>query len=114
MNFEFDATITIPLIVSLATLVFAWFRTRRTAVDERFKAGSERMDRHDSRIQAVEQTIKTLPDRNDMHQIELSIERMNGTMTKIEAVMEGNQQIMTRLELIVTRHEEHLLQGNGR
>ena len=33
-------------------------------------------------------------------------------MSRMEAVMEGNTKIMSRLEQIVSRHEDHLLKGN--
>ena len=108
---NFDPTVTLSLLASLGTLVFAWFRTRRHAVDERFKAGSDRMDRHELRITSLEQSLKGMPSREDVHKIELSMERLNGTMGRMEAVLEGNQQIMSRLEAIVSRHEDHLLQG---
>lgn len=112
MILTFDATVTLPLIVSVATLIFAWFRTRRSAVDERFKSGADRMDRHESRLQTLEQTVKSMPGREDVHKIELALERVSGTMGRMEAVMEGNQQIMSRLEIIVSRHEDHLLGAN--
>jgi len=111
---EFDTTVTLPLLSSLAVAVFAWFRTRRSAVDHLFKAGSDRMDRHELRIAGLEQSVKAMPSREDVHKIELSMERLNGTMGRMEAVLEGNQQIMTRLESIVSRHEDHLLKGNDR
>ena len=117
--FAFDLTVTVPVLLSIGSIVFAWFRTRRIAVDgrfqeadARFKTGSDRMDRHESRIQSLEQTVKAMPDRQDLHKIELALERVSGTMGRMEAVMEGNQQIMARLELIVSRHEDHLLGAN--
>ncbi len=116
---EFDPTFTwsnlvafVTLAVSFGTAVYAWISSRRTNVEERFKQGSDRMDRHENRLIALEQSIKSMPSREDVHKIELSMERMNGTMARMEAVLEGNQQIMGRLENIVSRHESHLLQGN--
>ena len=114
---EFDPTFTwsnllamITLFVSVATAFYAWFSSRRANVDDRFKAGSDRMDRHENRLVRVEQSLEVTPSREDIHKLELSMAQMNGTMTRIEAVMEGNQNIMTRLENIVSRHEVHLLE----
>lgn len=114
MNFTFDTTITLSLILSVLTVVFAWWRTRRSVVDERLKAGSDRMNRHEARIAQLEQSVKAMPTREDVHNIQLAMERMNGSMGRMEAVLEGNAKIMGRLETIVSRHEDHLLQGNGR
>ncbi|KJZ21839.1 DUF2730 family protein [Tritonibacter mobilis] len=119
----FDPTVTLgnllaalALLVSLCTTVFAWFASRRSnvearfqRVDERFKEGSDRMDRQEGRIARAEQSIQSLPGKDDIHQIELSLANLAGTLQRVEAVMEGNQKIMSRLETVVTRHEDHLL-----
>lgn len=110
----FDWTVTIPVILSVATLVFAWFRTRRQDVDARFHAGSERMDRHERRIQTLEERVAAAPGTQELHRIELQMAEMSGVMGRMEAVMEGNAKIMQRLELIVSRHEDHLLDGAKR
>ncbi len=112
----FDPTITIngtisavSFLFSVGAVVYAWIATRRTNVEERFKAGSDRMDRHETRINSLEQSVKALPTKEDMHQIELGLARLNGAMGRMEAVLEGNQKIMGRLETVVVRHEDHLL-----
>ncbi|QBR36042.1 DUF2730 family protein [Leisingera sp. NJS201] len=117
---EFDPTFTwsnalalVTFAGSLGTAVYVWISGRRTNVDERFKQGSDRMDRHENRLISVEQSIKSMPTREDVHKIELAMERINGTMGRMEAVLEGNQQIMGRLENVVTRHEDHLLNGSN-
>lgn len=101
-------------VLSVSAMGYALFANRRKYVDERFKEGSDRMDRHDARIARLEQTVSTMPGTADMHGIQLNMERMTGAMQRLEAVMEGNAKIMARLETIVTRHEEHLLGENKR
>jgi len=96
-------------VLSIAAMGYALFANRRKYVDERFKEGSGRMDRHEARIARLEQTVSTMPGSGDIHGIQLNMERMTGAMQRLEAVMEGNAKIMARLETIVTRHEEHLL-----
>ena len=63
------------------------------------------------RIAALEQTQKTLPTKDDMHGISLGLEGMKGEMKAMRAEMEGSREIMVRLEAIVGRHENHLLDG---
>lgn len=114
MNFDINPTITMNLIFSILVMVFAWFRTRNHNVDDRFKAGSDRMDLHSSRIAALEQTITVMPDKDDMHKLQLEMVKMTGSLGQMQAVMEGNAKIMERLETIVSRHEDHLLEGSKR
>lgn len=100
---------TMPILISLAAMLVAVVRTRRSEVDERFKVGADRMDRHESRLQTLEQTVNHLPSTQDVHKIQLSIAEMTGLLGRMEATMEGNAKIMQRLETIVSRHEDHLL-----
>ncbi|WP_306043408.1 DUF2730 family protein [Mameliella sp. MMSF_3552] len=104
----------IPILLSFAAMIVAVIRTRRSEVDERFKAGSDRMDRHEARIARAEQTISGMPSKDDVHSIQLSIAEMSGSLNRMEAVIGGNAQIMQRLETIVSRHEDHLLNDRNR
>lgn len=104
----------LPILISVGAIFTAIIRTRQGQVDERFKQGSDRMDRHESRLQALEQTVGGLPSKEDVHRIQLSIAEMSGSLNRMEAVMEGNAKIMLRLETIVSRHEDHLLNDRGR
>ncbi|WP_456387923.1 DUF2730 family protein [Profundibacter sp.] len=114
MNFDINPTITMNLILSVIVIFFAWFRTRNHNVDDEFKTLTDRMDRHSGRIAALEQTITVMPDKDDMHKLQIEMVKMTGNLGQIQAVMEGNAKIMTRLEDIVSRHEDHLLEGNKR
>ena len=69
------------------------------------------MDRHEARILVTEQKISALPDKDDMHKLQIELTRMVGTLGQMQAVMEGNANIMERLENIVSRHEDFLLDG---
>ena len=111
MNFTLDPTISMSVVLSVIVITFTWFRTRRHDVDKRFKAGSDRMDKHDKRIASLEQTVTVMPDKDDMHRLQIEITRMVGKLGQMQATMEGNAKIMERLELIVSRHEDHLIDG---
>lgn len=114
MIVEFDTTITPSLIFSIVALVLAWWRTRRSAVDELFRSGRKRMEDLELRLQKVEQTILSMPSRDEMHQIQIAIERQTGALNAMGATMEGISKVMERLETIVSRHEDHLLNGAGK
>lgn len=99
------------LAISVGAMVYAFFANRKKDVDERFREGSKRMDRHDGRIAALEQTIQSMPEKEDIHSLQLKLAEMNGSLMQMTAVMEGNAKVMARLETVVTRHEDHLLEG---
>lgn len=116
---EFDFRVTLPFLLTLGTLLYTWWRTRDRnvedkfrAVDERFKLGSERMDRHDTRLNSMEQTLRGLPAKQDMHELQISITELKGELKTMAAVIDGRNSLMERLENIVERHEAHLLEGN--
>ena len=75
---------------------------------------SARLDGHELRISGIEQTQRALPTANDMHELELAMERLKGELKTNSAVMAGHSAIMERLEAIVSRHENHLLDGGKR
>lgn len=97
--------------LNIINIIYTWWRTRDQNVESRFKAGSERMDRHDARIASVEQTLRAQPTKEDLHALHLTIKEMQGELKAMTAVMDGNTKIMSRLETIVARHEDHLLDG---
>lgn len=108
---EFDWTISVPVVISLATLIFAWLRTRRADVDERFTAGIKRMAALELRIQHAEQLLELSPGKEDIHRVELLVSEMAGDLKAMAASQRSGNDLMRRLEKVVTRHEEHLLDG---
>lgn len=114
MNLDADTALKfVTFGLSVGAMIYSFFVNRRKDVDERFREGSKRMDRHDGRIAALEQTVQAMPEKEDLHQLQLKLAEMNGSLLHMTAVMEGNAQIMGRLETIVSRHEDHLLNSKG-
>ena len=74
--------------------MFAWFRTRRSAVDERFKTGSDRMNRHETRISKLESEVLAMPGKDDMHQLQMELVKQTGSLDKMQAVMDGGRVIV--------------------
>ena len=83
--------------------------TWRKDIERRFQEGSKRMDRHDLRLQALEQTVQGMPGKDDMHRLELQLSEIAGDMKGMSATMLGMSQSMARTEKIVGRHDEHLM-----
>lgn len=113
MTFNFDLTVTIGVIVTVALAAIGWFRMRHAAIDRRIDDCGQRLDRHDQRIHATEQTLQTLPGKEDLHGLSLSLSEMRGDMRELRASMTGQSQILSRVEAVVSRQEEHLMRGKG-
>lgn len=129
MQFDLSAWMAVggalALLISLGTSVWTIFsgpskaNARRhdefvRATDDRFSEGRQRMDRHDARIARLEQSLDAMPTKDDMHAVQLAVEGMKGQLGIMAAQMGGQKDIMERLEAIVSRHEEHLLDGGKR
>jgi hypothetical protein len=69
------------------------------------------LSRIETRLQSVELKQASLPTTEGMHQLELSMEQMRGEMKTMAVQMKGQTEIMERLEAIVGRHDNHLMQG---
>lgn len=110
MSFSFDSTITISLVFSILVFLFAWYRTRDDKLTARLKNGSDRMDRQEARINQLEQSVTTLPNKDDLHALQLEMVRQTGSLAEMSASFQGSVKIMERLEAIVSRHEDHLLE----
>lgn len=102
----------LSFLFSTGALLVAFFGNRRKYVDDRFQEGSKRMDRHDLRIQSLEDAAKVTPGKDELHALQLELVGISGTMEAIKATMDGQKEIMGRLEKIVGRHEDHLLSGS--
>lgn len=63
----------------------------------------------EQRILASEQAQRALPSKDDIHELELSMERLKGEMKTLGQAMTTHSDNANRVEAILTRHEEHLL-----
>jgi hypothetical protein len=72
------------------------------------------LDTHNLRITGLENSQVEVPRVKDLHVLELTLEQIKGEMKAMNAAMRGTSSIMERLEQIVGRHEQHLLDGGKR
>jgi hypothetical protein len=101
----------IPILVSLITIVVVFFKTRRKDFDDAIEKNSKRVDAQEIRILSLEQTVASMPEKDDMHRMELAMEKITGKLDVVATHMSGQKDVMKRLENVVTRHEDHLLSG---
>lgn len=90
------------VLMSAASLVVSWWRGQSKEVDRRVAAA-------ESRIGALEKITHEAPSRTEVHGIQLAMAEMSGSLRVISAQMSGQSEILRRVELVVGRHEDHLL-----
>lgn len=69
---------------------------------------------HDQRLSAIDLVLRAMPTKDNMHDLEIKMERLNGELSTMSTAMRGNTAIMERLETIVARHDAHLMDGGRR
>ncbi|MDO9525058.1 MAG: DUF2730 family protein [Gemmobacter sp.] len=114
MTFAFDTTITLGVIVTVVLAVIAWIRTRWGGLDTRLSDQSARLDRHDSRISATEQTVQTLPGKDDIHDLRLALSDLKGDMKEVRAGQAAAAEAFRGQAIVVARVEQYLLEKSGK
>lgn len=92
------------VLLSVVALATAALATRRKDTDARFA-------QIEARVADLERAVAGTPTSDDLHQLHILVTQISGQMGEITAVIGGQKDIMKRLETIVTRHEDHLLEG---
>lgn len=103
--------VAILTFINLASMVWSIFSSPAKAAAKRVDELGTRADGHDLRLAALEQSQRALPSAGDLHTLELAMAELKGEMKTMSAVIRGQSDIMQRLENIVGRHEQHLLEG---
>jgi hypothetical protein len=103
------ATAVISLVTTIWTILSSGSRQNAVRID----AHARRIEAVEARLQGVEQTVRAMPAKDDVHDLRLALADMKGELRAMHVAMTGTREIMGRLEAVVTRHEEHLLEGRG-
>lgn len=98
-------------LAAIGSGIYTFFATRQKDTDARFKEGDERLEAVSKRVDKLENSVEALPSKEDFHKLDLALTRMDGNIQAQGITLDGLGQIMIRLERIVTRHDEHLLEG---
>lgn len=113
--FSFDATVSLSLIFAIASAFFSWWRTREAAsakviagVNKELTELQSDVTDLDKRLSQVERDLTSMPGTSELNQLTLALAEIRGDLKAMNAVMKGQGQIMERIELSVSRHEDHL------
>lgn len=96
--------------LNIFNVFYTWWRTRDQNVESRFRAGSERMDRQDARLASLEQAARGAASTNDVHRLQLSLVGLEGELREIRANQTAAVETSKRLETVLTRVEQFLLE----
>lgn len=102
----------LALILSFGTTVWTIFSGPSRKNADRIAEMRLEINAQAMRLASLEQAMINVPKTNDIHQLELAMTRLQGEMKNVSTAMQGQSQIMERLETIVGRHENHLLDGS--
>ena len=112
MTLDIDTLVKVlSFALSVGAMIFAFFANRRKDVDQRIEAVETKQSEADRKIDRIEARLETLPTHTDVHGLQLEVTRMNGQLQVLAEKLDGNAAIMSRLEVVVNRQEDHLI-GN--
>lgn len=101
--------VALSTVLSLGTTIWTIFSgpARRNAA--RLDGHGTRIDAHELRLGTIEHTLRVIPAKEELHELELAMTRLQGELATMSETMRGQNEIMRRLEALVGRHEDHLL-----
>jgi hypothetical protein len=96
-------------MLSFGTAIWTIFSGPAKRNATRLDGQGNRLDAHELRLGAIEQTLRAIPAKEELHELELAMTRLQGEMKTMSEAMRGQAEIMKRVEALVGRHEDHLL-----
>lgn len=107
--------------LNIVNILYTWWRTRDQNVEARFRLGSERMDRADVRVNAIdarvsslEQALRNLPAKEDLHNLSLAVAELRGDFREIRASLAATADAMNRQDTVTRRLEQFLLERSAK
>ena len=98
------------LVGSFVAGIYAFFSGRQKGTAERFEKIDANQNRTNERLTDLERRVEDLPSKDDIHKLDLTLVSIKGELGTMRQMITGQGEIMQRLERIVTRHEDHLLE----
>ncbi len=101
----------LALLLSFGTSIWNIIGSSARNNGKRIDDLAKRTDSHETRLASVEQTLRAMPGKDDLHQVTLALSDIRGDLKAMNAEMQATNKIMARLEHSVVRHDEHLSGG---
>ena len=65
------------------------------------------------RVETLEGKIENLPSRDELHDLNLSVQEMSGRINTVAERLDGSRESMSRVHRVLDRVEDYLLKSNG-
>lgn len=99
----------ISTVANMLLLLWNLFSGPSRKNGARLDALASTLGQVEQRVYAIEQTQRALPDKGDIHELDIAMTSLKGELATMTEKLAGVSQIMSRLEATVSRHEDHLL-----
>ncbi|MEO1950691.1 DUF2730 family protein [Thioclava sp.] len=113
--FSFDATVSLSLIFAVASAFFSWWRTREAAsakvikgVEDKVEDAKAKAIRLEMRMTEIERIVAGMPGSKELNGLTIALTEVRGELRTMSAIINGQEEIMKRIESSVSRHEDHL------
>jgi hypothetical protein len=97
----------LALLLNLGLTLYGLFSSGAKANARRLDGHSESIRTLDQRVTSMEQSMRAMPAKDDVHALQLSMTELRGDVVLL-------REIIARLENVLGRHEDHLLDGGKR
>lgn len=104
----------VALLLALGTSIWTILGSSSRNNGRRIDDLGKRYEAIEHRVSALEQTLRTMPGKDDLHAVTLALADIRGDLKMMNAQMESTNKIMQRLEHNVGRHDEHLTRGGAK
>jgi ABC-type taurine transport system ATPase subunit len=104
----------LALLLSFGTSIWNIVGSSARNNGRRIDEAGKRIDGHETRLSSVEQTLRAMPGKDDLHVVALALSDIRGDLKAMSAEMQATNKIMARLEHSVVRHDEHLSGGGSK
>lgn len=101
------ADIVLRLLQILVLPAMIWVLRSFTLINRELTILRERLSKAEARLDDT-------PNSKSVHELALSVERMSGNLKALGERMGGMDRIVDRVEKVLNRHEDFLLNGGGK
>jgi len=88
----------LALVISIGGAAYAWLNAGSKNNAEALKASASRLDSHGARIQSLEDAVRHLPAKDDVHELKLGLAKLEGTVGQVGERLDGVKRVVDRLD----------------
>lgn len=87
-----------PVLLSTGGIVYSWFSARTKARTEEIEEIRKDLLAQDRRIADMEGALQHLPDKESMHRLEMTVERLSGDLKVAVKSLESVDRVAQRID----------------